>query len=189
MEQEVNNFSKASNYKDWYNSRCKSCLYKYYINYKKTKQWLIVKIYSSQKGSSKDRWYINPNYTIKELEHWLYNKTSFIELFNKWLKSWYEPRLIPSVDRLDDYKPYSLDNIQLLTWGENKRKWELDRMNGKNNKKNKAVKQIDLKNKVISIYFSLREAERQTWVNSFNISAVCNGKNTTAWWYKWKFII
>ena len=38
------------------------------------------------------------------------------------------------VDRLNDYKGYSFDNIQLMTWQENKDKGHRDCLNGINNK-------------------------------------------------------
>ena len=42
--------------------------------------------------------------------------------------------LAPSIDRKDDYKPYTFDNIQLTTWQQNKAKGHEDCKNGINNK-------------------------------------------------------
>jgi hypothetical protein len=49
-------------------------------------------------------------------------KNNFYELYNNWIDSGYKKSDKPSVDRIDDYKGYSFDNIQLMTWKENNKK-------------------------------------------------------------------
>ena len=108
-------------------------------------------------------------------------------LWNNWIESNYDKMTKPSVDRLDDYKGYSLDNIQLMTWEENKAKGSRDRKNGVNNKKSKAVLQYDLQGNLIKEYYSIMQAERETKISNVSISRVCNGKRKTAGGFKWKY--
>ena len=49
-----------------------------------------------------------------------------------------ESSLRPSVDRINPLKPYTKDNIQLMTWGENKKKaYNIDSIIRKDHKDNK----------------------------------------------------
>lgn len=83
---------------------------------------LIAAIYSGQKQSSKARKHPPPAYSRDELTEWLYSKTSFNNLYDKWVESGFKRKLRPSCDRLDDNKGYSFDNIQVITMTENQTK-------------------------------------------------------------------
>lgn len=50
------------------------------------------------------------------------DKTKFDELRLNWIKSNYDHKLAPSLDRVDNSKGYSLDNIQIITASENSKK-------------------------------------------------------------------
>lgn len=49
--------------------------------------------------------------------------SNYLKLYKKWEKSNFDYKLSPSVDRIDNRKGYSLDNIQLITKSENSKKW------------------------------------------------------------------
>ena len=95
--------------------------------YKRTIDGLISRIYYSQKGSSKRREHNPPTYSKEQLHVWMTSQVNFNNLYINWVASGYKKDLVPSVDRLDDYKGYSFDNIQLMTWREN-----LDKYNNRN---------------------------------------------------------
>jgi hypothetical protein len=82
-------------------------------------QQVIGKIYSSQKSSSIKRGHPMPDYTLEEFIEWVCNQPNFKKLFKDWKESGQKTLLVPSADRLDDSKPYTLDNIRLITWAEN----------------------------------------------------------------------
>lgn len=163
--------------KNGINTKCKVCMMRYCETYRRTKVGLITSIYNSQKGSSKRRGYTNPDYSRGELISWCLEQELFHALYDEWVDSNYEQLSVPSVDRLDDYKPYSFDNIQLMTWRENKKKGHFDEVIGRNKKKSKAVKQHDLNGVLIGTYHSTRHASRTTGVSQAGISGVCNGKS------------
>jgi len=183
----VSNFNKNRTKKDGYNSECKKCSKKLRIKKRRTKYGLLSKIYFSQISNSKLRGYGTPDYTKKEFINKYIDDNYFIILYNNYIKSNYNKKLIPSCDRIDDYKGYSFNNIQLMTWEENRSKSHYDRRNGINNKKSKAVLQYDLNGKFIKEFYSISNAERETKIFSTNITKVCHGKRNTAGKFKWKF--
>lgn len=182
--QELKCFSKKTKHKDWLSNICKTCIQAWI----RTKEGLITRIYWNQRWNSKTKWFPMPNYTKQELHIWLCSQIKFHALYNNRQKNWYKKALVPSVDRINDYKWYSLDNIQLMTWKENKDKWHKDRLSWKNSKFSCAVRCINLQNKVINIYCSMMEWERITWVKHQSISSCCNGKLNRAWKYKWEYV-
>lgn len=156
--------------------------------YRKTRSWIISKIYSHQKDNSIKRGHIQPEYTKEQLSDWMFSRPNFEELYNNRIKSWYKKDLKPSVDRLNNYKWYSLDNIQLITFNENRLNVDNDRKNGKFiTIQNKTVIRININTLEEKEYYSLSEASRDTNIISQNISKVCKWKRNHAWWFKWKF--
>ena len=181
-------FCKHSGFKDGINSICKTCSGEYSKQYYRTKDGLIKKIYLSQKNSSKLRKEIPLNYSIIELSYWLLRQSLFHKLYENWKLSNYSSDLRPSCDRKDDYKPYSICNIQLMTWRENRAKGWSDRRNGINNKVSKIVLQMDLNGTLINQHHSIMDASRNTCVSKSNISNCCNGKGYySAGGYLWIF--
>jgi len=152
-----------------------------------TKNNLICKIYNNQKVNSKRRKHPPPNYSRVELRDWLFSQQLFHELYNNWKNNNYISDLKPSLDRKNSYLSYTLKNIQLMTWGENNRKGNIDRKIGINNKNSKAVCQFDKEGIFIKDFFSQSEASRQTGINKTGISSVCRGKGKAAGGYIWKF--
>ena len=132
-----------------------------------------------------DRW---------EFEKWILdnNFEKFSELFSNWIKSEFNTDLCPSIDRIDPYKGYTFDNMQLLTWKENNIK-------GHNEKKNSSVEQMLkstrkrvqkflLDGKFIEEYISLSEAARQNNISSACICECCKGKRKSAKGFRWKYV-
>jgi len=115
-------FGKRLEMKDNHKWMCKSCENIKTKIYNRTRKGLVKCMYSHQLVTSKRRNHNKPLYNLKELRKWIYNQKNFEELYNNWIKSWYNTNLIPSIDRLNNYEWYSFDNIQLITWEENNRK-------------------------------------------------------------------
>jgi hypothetical protein len=155
--------------------------------YFRTKKGLVSKIYSAQKYNSKLRKHHQPNYTKEELEEWVFKQPYFDYLFKCWVESGYKKALVPSCDRLDDYKGYTFDNMRLTTWAGNRKQLSLDIINGKNNKRSRAVYQFDNNNVFIKEYYSIANACRETEELSTNIIRSCIDKtciNNYIWRYK-----
>lgn len=58
----------------------------------------------------------------QEFYEWSLNDTEYNRLYDEWVKSGYDRRLSPSIDRIDTTKGYVLGNMQWLTHSENSRK-------------------------------------------------------------------
>ena len=154
----------------------------------KTKVGVIERMYRGQVSSSRKRGYALPSYTMEELVEAVISMPLFHDLHHKWKSSGYISELAPSLDRDDDYLPYTEDNITLMTWGENRDKGHKDRREGRNNKYNKAVKQYNLDGTFLNEYHSIQEADRQTKIPNQNIVKCCKGKRKTAGKFIWKYV-
>lgn len=95
---------------------------KYYQEYKKSKKGLIAHIYNGQLSSSRRRGHPVPSYTLNELRNFLLNDKQFNFLFEKWIQNNCSRELVPSVDRIDPTLPYTLTNINVMQWSENRKK-------------------------------------------------------------------
>ncbi len=158
-----------------------------YKKYRRTKRGFIVSIYNNQKLNSIKRNHPSPSYSLDELYEWLLNKTGFEILFNQWVKSDYNKWARPSIDRLNDYKPYTFDNIRIVTWNDNYLRSCSDRKNGFNNKQCKAILQYDINGNFIKQYHSAQFAFRETGISQGNISQVCKGARGKAGGFIWKY--
>lgn len=159
----------------------------YHKKYRRTKIGKIRAIYNNQIGSSKRRNLPKPTYSFEELKEWCLSKSLFHELYDYWKYKKYDVKFSPSCDRIDDYKPYTLDNLQLMNWKENNDKAHTDRVSGVNNKANKAVKQFTKSGNFITEFYSLAEAERKTKINRNGISMCVNNIRKSAGGFIWKF--
>ena len=188
-EKELTEYGIVKKTFDGRNQVCKICNAEISREQRKTKDGLTCRMYYNQKKNAKARNYALPNYSMVELREWVYSQPNFNELYDNWVKSGYDKDLIPSADRLDDYKSYTFDNIQLVTFRENLDNGMTNIKLGINNKPNKAVYQMDLYGTVINEFNSLHIAERETGIDCRSISRVCLGKKKSTQGFRWRFKI
>lgn len=185
----IDSFPRNKNNKDGLNSWCYECYKKKASSYSRTKSGVISKIYGHQKDNSVKRNHIPPCYSFNELREWCYAQEIFHEIYDSWVLNNFDSNLKPSIDRRDDYLPYSFENIRIITWDENNKKANRDRVNGINNKNSLAILQFTLDNVFIAEYHSSKDAERKTDINHRHILNVCKKKPKyiTAGGYKWEY--
>ncbi len=163
---------------------CKKCEQKR----ARTKLGKIKRIYTNQKRNSRHRKHPLPNYSATELIEWCMGQLVYHELYKIWKKSNYSKLKAPSCDRINDHKPYTLDNLQLITWEENNKKHHKDVRDGVDKRQCKAVMQLNRQtNAVINKYHSVCEAGRKTNIAFQNISACINGREKSAGGFFWKY--
>jgi hypothetical protein len=109
---------------------CKICEKEMNNKYMRTPWGLATRMHISQKTMSKRRGHQPPAYTTKELFDWLLGQENFYDLYANWENGGYNRWDKPSIDRLDDFKGYSFDNIRLTSWKQNDIKGHLDQRNG-----------------------------------------------------------
>jgi len=180
-------FSKKKSNIDGLQCWCKNCNEKYNLKYRRTINGLCSRIYASQVLHSKNRNHSIPEYSKNDLKEWLASQRLFYEIYDKWVESNYGKKLIPSVDRINDNEGYSIDNIQLMTWGENELRAYSCRKDGIIKGQSVSVLQFDLDDNFIKEYHSQSQAYRETGVGQWNISGVCIGRKETAGGFKWKY--
>jgi hypothetical protein len=139
---------------------------------------LIKNLYLHQKQSSIRRNHHKPKYTYEELYIWVLSRHNFYILYSNWEKSGYKKDLIPSVDRINDDKGYSFDNIRLMTWEEN----------NKLGRTRRSKKFGCFKNgKLIKIYNSLKDIKKEMNINKSNIIRSAK-TNKRAYGYNWSYV-
>jgi len=181
----INRFNRHPETKDGKCSWCNDCKNIAIQEYQKTKDGLISTIYSTQRATSRKRGDPMPTYTLGELREWMFSQRVFHELYDNWKESGYNTRLRPSCDRLDDYKPYTLDNLRVVTWRENNQRYMSDSLNGINTKQCISIIQF-IGNVDIAKYYSINSAARKTEIHHSNISACCNGRRKFAGGSQWR---
>lgn len=118
-------------------------------------------IYKTQKRHQKLRGHGEMPYTKQQLIDWC-KDNGFDDLFNLWVDSGHKNALKPSVDRIDDFKGYSFENIRLGTWQENRDHQASDIRNGTgtSGKRCKAVVKMNSNMETICEYVSFQAAKR-----------------------------
>lgn len=166
--------------------KCKDCTKLESFNFSRTRHGLVARIIGDQKKAAKYHDYKKPEYTKDQLKEWLFSKSKFHDLYYNWVKSGYNKELVPSIDRINDYEGYNLNNIQLMTWKENRDKYFKDKITGVNNKNSMSVYQYDKDDNFIKKYYSQANASRETGVGQQNISKCINRERKKAGGYIWK---
>ena len=151
-------------------------------NYRKTKKGILTNSYNKQKERSKKNGLPCPSYSLIELHDRYLNDEKFNRLYLEWIKHGCNKQFKPSIDRINCKKAYTLDNIHVMTWAENRYKQTMGRRSRMG-----AVAQL-MGNKIIMTYSSQRMAVNKTGLSQSNLSAALNGRRNYCGGYKWKYI-
>lgn len=120
-------------------------------------------------------------FTLNELHSIFLDDKKFDRIYQEWVKSNYHKQKIPSIDRINCKIWYTISNIQILSWSENRYKQSMERRC----RKWKVASTIC--GEIHTIFSSQREAVIKTWITQSSISMVLNGKRKTAWWFWWVY--
>ena len=156
-------------------SDCKECVKKE----SQSKVRVLGDSYNHQVKSCHIRNYTPPSYTKDELIKWGLNNPIFHTLYDLWIKSGFQKSLKPSIDRINDYKSYSFDNIQIVTFSQNQQNYFNNTKSGLTTKKSIAVNQLDLEGNFIKRFPSIQMAGRELNIAPINIQRCCSGNPTS----------
>ena len=156
--------------------------------YERTVTGLCYKLYYDQCKSSKHRGHLEPQYSKDDLYQWIISQPNFNTLYESWVDSNYASELRPSCDRLDNTIGYTFDNIELVTWKENKRRANADVASCTIMLNQTQVYQYSTDGHFMRSYQSIAEACRlDLSLDQRNITACCQGKIPTAYGYFWSY--
>lgn len=170
-------------------NKCKECTKLDTLNntvdYSSTEKGVIRVIYKAQKRAQAIRGFKAMPYNKVELALWLY-ANGFKALYDDWISSGMKKDEKPSVDRIDSNKGYSFDNIQLVTWLENRNNQYSDIVNGvgSGGKRCKKVLQM-FDGKVIKQHVSYSSASRSVGYSlEYQLKHNITCRNNFHWKYK-----
>ena len=182
------NKSKDQKYYRKERNDCRLCEKEKEKIFRLTKHGVLGTIYNNQKSNSKTRNHVAPSYSLQDLKAWIDNNDKFHKLYLKWKENGYNTNDKPSIDRKEDDKPYTLNNIQIMTWKENKKKGHLYHKLGIIDYDLKPVSQFDTNGTFLKTYISISQAARDLNLFGTNISNACKGIYHTCGGFKWRYI-
>lgn len=150
--------------------------------YRQSKKGILTNMFNHQKIRNIKKGFGEIGYNLFWLQKKFLEDIKFNRLYNEWADSGYIKAKKPSIDRINHNKGYTKDNIQLLSWADNRFKQTIERRSRKGK-----VAQI-LNGKIIKIWNSQREAWRTLNINQSMISLALTGKCKTAYGYEWYYI-
>lgn len=122
-----------------------------------------------------------PDYSLQWLHDRFLDDIKFKRLYAEWVKSGYDKWKKPTIDRINRLKPYTKDNIQLLSWADNRAKEN-------NERRSRKGRVIQYKDGVeIARYASQRQLVKQTGFTQGLVSAVLNGRRNHHRGYIFKY--
>lgn len=144
--------------------------------YRKTRKGLITNLYLKLKERNKvdfDKEFLINFSLCKKFER----------LYIEWVKSGFKKHKKPSIDRIYFRKHYTKDNIQWLTWEENRYKQRMEMKFIKGKPIGKFLNGV-----LVDKFKNVSEAVRNIGANQGNLSSCLNGKVKTVKGFEWKYI-
>lgn len=123
--------------------------------------------YKNQISNSKSRSAPRPEYSFEEFETWSKMEGSgFPVLWRAFKRSGFRSDLLPSLDRVDSLGDYTWDNVEWVTWKENRRRQAEDREKGKGSSGLQCQPCYRLEaDGSYQTFISIAEAKRKTNIN------------------------
>ena len=153
------------------------------MTYRKSPKGVLTNIYQKQKERSKKKGMHPPTYTLQEFHEMFLNDPKFIALYFNWINNGCQYYDKPSIDRKDPNRGYTHDNIQLLTWRENREKG--DKENAQ--RFTTPIIMLDREGHKIREFESIKEAVAETGFSQGLIVMCCQGKRNHTGGYQFQY--
>lgn len=151
--------------------------------YRRSKKGVLTNIYDHLKRRNKAKFGMELTFTSKEFQEKYIDDDDFLNIYNGWVDSGYQYYKKPSVDRKNPDEPYIFENMQFMTWEENRKKGEKER-----SRIVTSISMFDLDGKHIKDFDSVKQAVKETGLNESGIVSCCCGlyKHTGGYVFKYK---
>ncbi len=111
---------------------CRDCGNKDQVKRAKTINGKLRTLYYDQLSKSKERGHPKPSYSFEDLRDFAYKQPLFFVLYWDWVAHDYNKWYAPSFDRINAKQPYSIDNLEVMTWQDNSDKGRSEKKHQKN---------------------------------------------------------
>ena len=151
--------------------------------YRHTPKGVLTNLYGKMKDRNKENGFGEMPFSLKEFhERYLYDFT-FLQLLGAWKETGYEKLNKPSIDRINPSFGYSFENIEFVTWEENRRKSDKE-----NSKVTTSINMYDKETGSLLMKFdSVKKAVEYTGLSQGNIVMCCQGKRNYVGPYVFKY--
>lgn len=151
--------------------------------FRRTPKGVLTNLYSKMKYRNIKKGFGELPFTLQELHKNFLNDKKYIELFNQWEISGYKTSLKPSFDRINPNIGYSMQNITIKSWQDNRKKadWE------KSFIYTTPVIMYDKNGQIIREFGSTKEASLITGIRQSGITSCCQGRYKTTGGYIFKY--
>lgn len=150
--------------------------------YKRTPKGVLTVLYSKMRERTKQKGLPPMDFTLQDFHKRYLNDNQFLLLHQDWVIGGYDTYKKPSIDRKDNHKGYTKDNIQMMTWEENRIKGERE-----NSNYTTPVIMFNKSGEKIAEFESIKEAVEQTGFSQGNISSCCQGRREYTKGYKFQY--
>lgn len=97
------------------------------IKYRRSKKGVLARIYNDQRANSKKYGRPLPDYTMLEFRNAYIDDPAFLKHYDRWVENDYLQSFRPCFDRVDCFKPYTFDNLQIISCRDNQKKASQDK--------------------------------------------------------------
>lgn len=151
--------------------------------YRLTPKGVLTNIYHKMIERSTKKNINPPDYSLREFHEMFLNHSEFNRIYTNWIACGCQYYDKPSIDRKNPDKGYTRDNIQIMTWRENRIKG--DKENAQ--RFTTAIVMFDLNGNKIKDFESIKSAVIETKLSQGSIVMCCQNKRKSTGGYTFKY--
>ena len=95
------------------------------IKYRQSPKGVLTNMYDKMRNRN------IVEFTLKEFHEMFLNDKKYLRIYEEWVLSGMNKSKKPSIDRISNKTGYTIRNIHMLTWGENRYKQTMERRSRK----------------------------------------------------------